>query len=107
MQPTVDDVAVPFSTVFSMQAIKSNIEGTLSGEVKASDQCFVLFVMSHGGLVNGEEVLYGSDGRAVTKKEILNIVSDDKTYSQLKDKPRLVFFVSCRGGNETFKKSLG
>lgn len=66
-----------------------------------SGDCFILFILSHGGThtVNGriEEVVYGTDGKPVSKKCILRYL-DDTYCSYLKDKPRIVFFQSCRGG---------
>lgn len=63
--------------------------------------CFILFVLSHGGIHTvgrrKEEVMYGTDGKPVTKKSVLENLSDMKC-SNLKGKPRIVFFNSCRGG---------
>jgi Caspase domain len=62
---------------------------------------FILFTLSHGGhdVINGrkEEVLYGTDGKPVMKKCLVQYL-DDTNSPNLKDKPRIVFFQSCRGG---------
>jgi len=59
-------------------------------------QCFVLFILSHGEEINGQEVVYGTDGRYLTKKQIIAELSG-VNCPHLRGVPRLVFFQCCRG----------
>ena len=63
----------------------------------AKPQCFVLFVLSHGGIdeVDGGEGPLGTDRKYLKKKEIIEHLSK---CQNLKGVPRLVFLQCCRGG---------
>ena len=64
----------------------------------AKPQCFVLFVLSHGDiLVNGTEVVFGTDGETVSKMEIKDALSDT-ACPVLREVPRILFYQCCRGG---------
>ena len=58
-------------------------------------QCFVLFILSHGGICGGEEGPYGRDGEHLKKKDI---IAQLDICENLKGVPRLVFLQCCRGG---------
>lgn len=58
-----------------------------------NDECFVMFVMSHGK----DNCVFGSDGRAVRISEIITPFTN-ANCTFLKNKPKLVFFQACRGG---------
>jgi len=61
-------------------------------------QCFVLFILSHGHEINGVEVVFGTDGKPVTKKAIIRaLYLSDENYPILRGVVRLVFFQCCRG----------
>jgi len=85
----------------------------------ASSQALVLIVMSHGNTVNSSsadqtsphaslglidedvvsvqnEVVFGSDGRPVTTRDLLAPLTNDNC-SHLRAKPRIVVFQACRG----------
>ena len=63
----------------------------------AKPQCFVLFVLSHGDIVNDTEVVFGTDGKTVSKMEIKYALSDT-ACPLLKQVPRILFFHCCGGG---------
>jgi len=61
-------------------------------------QCFVLFILSHGGEINDAEVVFGRYGKPVTKKAIIRAwYLSDENYPILRGVVRLVFFQCCRG----------
>jgi len=62
---------------------------------EAKPQCFVLFILSHGNVVDRTEVVYGSDGEHLTKTKIIDEVDN---CPNLRKVPRLLFFQCCRGG---------
>lgn len=66
-----------------------------------SDECFVMFVLSHGTVkeVNGRKVdcVFGSDGLPVAIDDILSPFTNARCPF-LKNKPKLMFFQACRGG---------
>jgi len=61
-------------------------------------QCFVLFILSHGEEINNQEVevVYGTDGKYLTKRQIIVELSGSNCPS-LRGIPRVVFFQCCRG----------
>ena len=63
----------------------------------ANPQCFVLFVLSHGDIVNDTEVVFGTDGKTLSKMDIKDALSDT-ACPVLKEVPRILFFQCCRGG---------
>ena len=63
----------------------------------AKPQCFVLFVLSHGGIVGDTEVVFGTDGKPVSKMEIKDALSD-AACPVLREVPRILFFQCGRGG---------
>ena len=63
----------------------------------AKPQCFVLFVLSHGGIVDDTEVVFGTDGKTRSKMDIKDALSDT-ACPVLKEVPRILFFQCCRGG---------
>jgi hypothetical protein len=68
--------------------------GELMDGFKKPQQCYVLFILSHGDMdPELGEVLYGYDGRPLPKTDVLKALNHDN----LKNTPRLVCFVSCRG----------
>jgi len=58
-----------------------------------NDECFVMFVMSHGK----DNCVFGSDGQAVKISEIMSPFTN-ANCTFLKNKPKLVFIQACRGG---------
>ena len=62
----------------------------------AKPQCFVLFVLSHGDEVNGEESMIGTDGKHLTKTQVMDALSD-ANCPNLAGVPRVLFFCCCRG----------
>ena len=59
-------------------------------------QCFVLFVLSHGGIDgDGDEGPKGTDGKHLKKKDI---VAELDSCRNLIGVPRIVFLQCCRGG---------
>lgn len=81
-----------------LQEVMQKIQQTAAETVDdARPQCFVLFVLSHGKVVNNEEVVFGTDGNRLLKKLIRDELSDTRCPN-LKGVPRLVFFQCCRGG---------
>jgi len=62
-------------------------------------QCFVLFVLSHGKIINNEEVVFGVDGKPLTKNRIIRALSS-KSCPNLCGVPLLLFFQCCRGGTD-------
>jgi hypothetical protein len=79
----------------SRQGILEKVECTASQLVDGKKpQCYVLFILSHGSMDSKSgEVVYGNDGLPLAKKDILKELSNDN----LRNVPRLVCFVSCRG----------
>lgn len=71
----------------------------LSDPHLVDDQCFVLFLMSHGAIEKyggvQSEVIFGSDSKLVATSEILEQISNCQA---LAGKPKLAFFQACRGG---------
>ena len=57
-------------------------------------QCYVLFILSHGNTVNGEEGPFGTDGKHLTKNRILMELDSCRNLNGV---PRLVFLQCCRG----------
>jgi hypothetical protein len=87
--------------------MKAYIQSVASEESLRDDQCFVMFVMSHGksiatrgvtGELNGAEYVYGADGELVSTNSLLAPLTNDNCR-QLSGKPKLVFFQACRGGS--------
>jgi hypothetical protein len=68
--------------------------GELVDGLKKRQQCYVLFILSHGSMdPKLGEVLYGCDGQPLPKTDVIQALNHDN----LKNTPRLVYFVSCRG----------
>lgn len=84
----------------SADDIRSLLADVLSDPCLVGDQCFVLFLMSHGAIEKcggvQSEVIFGSDGKLVTTSEILEQISNCQA---LAGKPKLAFFQACRGDN--------
>jgi len=64
--------------------------GDTAAETEEGAQCFVLFILSHGG----EESVYGTDGLHLSKTSIVDVLDG---CPSLKGIPRLLFLQSCRG----------
>jgi len=59
-------------------------------------QCFVLFILSHGGIdADGDEGPFGTDGKYLKKKRIIAELDSSRNLHGV---PRLVFLQCCRGG---------
>ncbi|XP_050411126.1 caspase-3 [Patella vulgata] len=63
-----------------------------SQEIKDSDDCFMLFILTHGK----EGYVQGTDGEFVKIDVIKDYFSSDKC-PKLKDKPKLFFIQACQG----------
>jgi len=63
----------------------------------AKPQCFVLFILSHGSRGNNEQVVFGTDGKYLTKTKIVHALDD---CSNLRGVPHLVFLQCCRGSTK-------
>jgi len=74
-----------------LEKIKRTAEEEIDG---AKPQCYVLFILTHGERVNNEQVVLGTDGRHLTKLQIINKLDN---CDNLRGVPRLVFFQCCRG----------
>ena len=59
------------------------------------DEMAVLCILSHGK----ESVIYGSDGKVVQAKELINQFSD-RNCPQMKGKPKMVIIQACQGGKQ-------
>ena len=77
-----------------LERIKTASAETVDGQ---KPQCFVLFVLSHGNLIDNQEVVYCPDGGYLTKQRIRNELSGTKSPN-LRGVPRILFFQCCRGG---------
>jgi len=77
-----------------LERIKTAAAETVDGR---QPQCFVLFVLSHGGLINNQDVVFCPDGDHLTKQRIKNELSGTKSPN-LREVPRILFFQCCRGG---------
>jgi len=76
----------------------NHIQQTAAEKVDgAKPQCFVLFVLSHGSIVDDTEVVFGTDGEPLAKMTIKDALSDTGC-PVLKEVPRILFFQCCRGG---------
>jgi len=62
-----------------------------------NDECFIMFVMSHGK----DNYVFGSDGQPVRINEIITPFTN-VNCTFLKNKPKLVFIQACRGGTVCF-----
>ena len=81
-----------------MQEMLEKIKETAVEEVCGEKpQCYVLFTLSHGGVVDKEESVFGTDGKPVSKKLIRDALSGTNCPN-LNGVLRLVFFQCCRGG---------
>ena len=77
----------------SLQQIRETLSSLSQDESLENDECFVMFVLSHGK----ENVVLGSDGRPVAINEFL-LPFTNASCTFLKNKPKLMFFQACRGG---------
>ena len=76
-----------------LEKIKEAAEKKVDGE---KPQCFVLFILSHGGIDDdGDEGPLGTDGKHLKKKDI---IAELDSCRNLIGVPRLVFLQCCRGG---------
>ena len=75
-----------------LEKIKKTAALTVDGE---QPQCYVLFILSHGNTIRGEEGPFGTDGEHLKKADILDVL---KNCPNLSGVPRLVFLLCCRGG---------
>ena len=76
-----------------LKKIKDEAKKKVDGE---KPQCFVLFILSHGGIDdNGDEGPYGADGKHLKKEDI---IAELVKCENLKGVPCLVFLQCCRGG---------
>ncbi len=66
--------------------------------------CFLAVFLTHGGLQDNKELIYGTDEIGLTKE---NIIRKFKRNPTLFEKPKIFFFDACRGANRepTFAKS--
>ncbi|CAK8691792.1 unnamed protein product [Clavelina lepadiformis] len=62
---------------------------------KEADMCIII-VMSHGGLVNEKDVIYGVDGNYLPAEHVVRYFDNDQC-GNLRGKPKLFFFQFCRG----------
>jgi hypothetical protein len=88
------------------QQMKGYIRSVADDESLRDDQCFVMFVMSHGKMIAtrnatgeliGSEYVYGADGEMMSTNSLLAPLTNDNCR-HLSGKPKLVFFQACRGG---------
>ena len=76
------------------------------------DNCAVLFLLSHGGSVNGRNsyIVASKEGRQkkVYIQDLIDILQkDDPEHSaSLFDKPKLIFVQACDGGKKKVFNSL-
>ena len=77
-----------------LEKIKETAAEKVCGE---QPQCYVLFTLSHGGVVDNKESVFGTDGKPVSKKLIRDALSGTNCPN-LNGVLRLVFFQCCRGG---------
>ncbi|CAI9741476.1 caspase-7-like [Octopus vulgaris] len=64
-----------------------------ASESTASEDCFVMFLMSHGTVGN----IIGTDGKELSYSTINTILEDSP---QLKDKPKLIYVNTCQASSE-------
>ncbi|XP_078487620.1 caspase-2-like [Ciona intestinalis] len=64
------------------------------------DFCVVI-IMSHGGLVDGQEVVDGIDGENIPTEDVVKLFHNSTDRPHLIGKPKLIFFQSFRGGKNT------
>ena len=77
-----------------MKKIKKVAEKPVDRDEKP--QCFVLFILSHGGIdKDGDEGPLGTDGEFLKKNTIIEELDN---CTNLDEVPRLVFLQCCRGG---------
>jgi len=77
--------------------IRTILEDVATFDIHARDQCFILFILSHGNTLHDKgEVVYGTDGHPVAKSEIREFLTDAKCPNLI-GKPRVIFYQACRG----------
>lgn len=56
----------------------------------------IVIILSHGGQLNNKDFIYGSDHDIIDKSDICDIFNN-KNCTQLQNKPKVFFFICCRG----------
>jgi len=56
----------------------------------------VIIILSHGGQSSNKDIIYGTDCNPIYKSDICDIF-DNKNCCQLQNKPKIFFFICCRG----------
>ena len=84
-----------------MQQIRKKVLSLSQDESLQNDECFVMFVLSHGTARDDNrrkvDCVYGSDGQLVKIDDLLSPFTNARC-SFLRNKPKLMFFQACRGG---------
>ncbi|CAK8687496.1 unnamed protein product [Clavelina lepadiformis] len=103
IEPTLDLLRQLFQGLGCEVNVRPNLKAgemrqtitNFSRDDQHTDFC-VLFIISHGGHISGQDVVYGTDGDYLTISEVVNNFTPNNP--SLLEKPKLLFFHCCRGG---------